>query len=362
MKHTALALLFASLALAAKAEVQILPAGEFKGIDGRPTEVKNWKLSDEAGRMLAAKLNERHRKIKFNFDYEHQMMLAAQNGKPAPASGWSVGFEWRDGQGLFAIDVEWTEKARAMIEAKEYLYISPVISYDKTTGEITDVVNASLVNRPALEMDDVSTERLAALSSFSSLPNPEESSPMKANLIALLALATTATDDDVVNAVKSLKADATARHASLSALNGALGLPADADAAKATTAVAALKAQAVTGDDTAKTTIAALQAQVAALQNASNAKEVDALVTAALQDGKLLPAQKDWAVKLGQTDVAQLKSFIASAVPVAKGLGESQSQGDQGKENQGTAALSAEQLAVATAMGLTAEQYAKANA
>jgi phage I-like protein len=365
MKHTALALLFASLALAAKAEVQLLPAGEFKGRDGRPSKELTWKLSDSAGQALAAKLNARHAAIKFNLDYEHQLMLARENGQPAPASGWATQFEWRAGQGLFALDVQWTARAKAMIEAGEYLYISPVITYDQKTGEIDDVINAALVNTPNLEMSPVAQERLSALSAFSqslSSTQPEESSPMNKLLIALLGLTATATDDDVVNAVKQLQHDATTRHASLTALHGALGVPADADTTKATSAVATLKAQAVTGDDTTKNAMAALQAQVAELSNKEKTREITSLVDAALSAGKLLPAQKDWAINLGKTDVAQLSAYLKDAPAVGKGLGEGQSQGEPQGDGKGTAQLSAEQLAVATSMGLTPEQFAKASA
>jgi phage I-like protein len=356
MKHTALALLFASLALAAKAEVQLLPAGEFKGRDGRPSKELTWKLSDSAGQALAAKLNARHASVKFNLDYEHQLMLARENGQPAPASGWATQFEWRTGEGLFALDVQWTDRAKAMIEAGEYLYLSPVITYDKKTGEIDDVINAALVNTPNLEMSPVAAERLSMLSAFSAtLPNTEEPLPMKATLIALLALAATATDDDVVNAVKSLQTDANARHASLSALHGALGLPADADAAKATTAVAALKAQAG-NDATTTAAMLALQTQVATLTAANNQRELQALVDQALAEGKLLPAQKDWAMNKG---LAFVQDYIKDAPAVAAGLSMQQSGGKQpALDANGLPTLTAEQAAICNQMSLDPKAYA----
>lgn len=58
-------------------------------------------------------------------DYEHQTLRAAKNGLPAPAAAFFKKLEWRDGEGLFAIDVEWTAAAAAMVEAKEYRFISP---------------------------------------------------------------------------------------------------------------------------------------------------------------------------------------------------------------------------------------------
>src|SRR5690606_38784816 len=69
-------------------------------------------------------------------DYEHQTLRTVNNGQPAPAAGWFSKVEWRDGDGLYAVGVEWTDKAAAMIAAGEYKYISPVFFYDKS-GAVT---------------------------------------------------------------------------------------------------------------------------------------------------------------------------------------------------------------------------------
>lgn len=162
--QTAIALLSSALTLQAAAEVQLLPAGEFNGRDGRPGNGLAWKLSDARGRALAVKLNARHASVRFNVDYEHQTINAKENGRPAPASGWASRFEWRDGKGLYALDAQWTDKARQMIESGEYRYLSPVIAYNKVTGEVSDVFNAALVNVPALDISPVARERIAQLS------------------------------------------------------------------------------------------------------------------------------------------------------------------------------------------------------
>lgn len=47
MNHIALALLNVSIALSATAWVHLLPAGEFKGRDGRPDKGKTWKLNSD---------------------------------------------------------------------------------------------------------------------------------------------------------------------------------------------------------------------------------------------------------------------------------------------------------------------------
>lgn len=136
------------LPVASVGEAQLLPFGSFAARDGRPGPGRKWKVSNEAGRALAAKLNAVASVTPVVIDYEHQTLLAQHNGKAAPAAGWIVGAEWRDGQGLFA-RVQWTAAARAQIEAGAYRYISPVIRFDGD-GTVTEVQLAGITNHPAL--------------------------------------------------------------------------------------------------------------------------------------------------------------------------------------------------------------------
>jgi len=43
--------------------------------------------------------------VDYVIDYHHQTLLAEKNGQPAPAAGWFDALEWREGDGLYAIDV-----------------------------------------------------------------------------------------------------------------------------------------------------------------------------------------------------------------------------------------------------------------
>jgi phage I-like protein len=96
-------------------------------------------------------------------DYEHQTLLAAQNGQSAPAAGWFGKLEWRE-SGLYAIDMEWTERATQMIEGGEYKYISPVFAYHKKTGKVLRLRHAALTNNPALDgMDAVAASQFEFL-------------------------------------------------------------------------------------------------------------------------------------------------------------------------------------------------------
>src|SRR5207245_787600 len=130
------------------------------------------------------------------------------------------------------------------IEAGEYAYLSPVIAYDKRTGEVTGVINAALTNIPALDISPVAQERLARMSAR--FPHDEEdTSEMNAILKALLAglglPATEATTEaQATAALASLK---TAR-SDLTAMLKSLGVAETTDAATASTAIVALRAKA----------------------------------------------------------------------------------------------------------------------
>jgi phage I-like protein len=254
-----------------------------------------WKLTAEAAAKLIAKVARRVNDIVI--DYEHQTLLSAQNGKPAPAAGWidpkTLSFE--EGKGLFAASVKWTEAASASIAADEYRYLSPVFAYDKQTGEVIDLINVALVNQPAIDgMDKVT---LAAASIFYQ-PDEDPYVAIISQLKKSLGLADNATDEEVTQAVAALKAKADS-----------------ADGKD--TEIAALKAAA---PDPAKyapvAALTAMQTELAALKAKDVDRDVNDLIQPALADGRLLPAQEQWARDLGKSNIAALKSFIETAQPI----------------------------------------------
>lgn len=348
------AILAASLALSTETigRAQLLPVGEFAARDGRPGPGKTWKLSDAQGEALAARVNRVASQTPIVIDYEHQTLTAMQQGHKAPAAGWIRRVEWLAGKGLFA-DVDWTPAARAHIEGKEYLYISPVITYDDA-GQVTGLALAALVNFPALL--GMEPALASALSAFSTRSAPfttaqESTVTLLAALISGLALKAEATEADVIAAVAALKAQVAAPKVP-EVLATSLKLKPEADMTAACTAVAAL----VATESSATQTIAALQAQIATLQATAAGDEVASLVERALADGKLLPAQKDWAMSLGRKDVAALKGFIGSAPTLAPGA--TQTQGDPTGGGK-PAALSGQQVAVFAAFGIKPDDAKK---
>lgn len=342
---TRTASLTVSLATAG-AELQLLPAGVFRSADGsgRPAGIPGWRIDAAiAARVIQAAAA---RETPFVIDYEHQTLLSEKNGQPAPAAGWFHGraLQWREGQGLYATGVEWTERARNMIGDGEYRYLSPVFAFDDQTGEVQALRMAALTNNPGL--DGMSA---VALSAFFHHPSEEEhpvNETLK-KLLAALGLADGTSEDTAMTAVAALKAKAdqvgtlqTAHQAEIAALKATVATAATPDPAKFVPVE----------------TMQQLQTQVAALTARVTQTEVTDVVEAALAAGKLLPAQKDWAENLGKSNLAALKGYIETAPQVAALSG----MQSAGKPPDGrTAATTDADLAVMKALGLSAEEFAK---
>jgi phage I-like protein len=90
-------------------------------------------------------------------DYDHATEFAAGSGEAVPAAGWLKSIEDApDADGVLYGAVEFTDKARGMVQAREYKYISPVIAWgtrDNQTGEPRGAVlrSVALTNMPVLD-------------------------------------------------------------------------------------------------------------------------------------------------------------------------------------------------------------------
>lgn len=356
-------LFFASLSLEitpGSGTLQLLPAGDFRATDGRPAECAAWRVTPDGAKRLVAAMAAR--KSPMVLDYEHQTLSAATSGTPAPAAAWIKAVEWRDGQGLYATDVEWTARASAFVEAKEYRFISPVFTYD-ADGNVLQLLHAALTNNPALDgMDDVMLAAASRLASpeFSpagrDAPAHSVKEPSMKELLAALRL------------IFNLPATATEQEATAAATAFAKVLGATDAAPVDVRAVLTSQGERITAltsatPDPAKyvpiETMNALRDQVATLTNQSQQGQVDGLITAALSDGRLLPAQESWARDLGKSNFAQLTKYLDTATPIAALRG-TQTGGREvgGGKDAETTAVEGE-LAVCRQLGLTPEQYAK---
>ncbi|KAB7715508.1 hypothetical protein GBN32_00595 [Plesiomonas shigelloides] len=368
-----------SVEIAAGAEpvsrLRVLPAGEFRGVDGRPRECAAWVMTATAAARIIETVNSRVTEL--CFDYEHQTLRAAENGKPAPAAGWFSQLEWIEGEGLYATDIRWTETATDMIRKKEYRYISPVFFYDQVTGEVTALVNVALTNTPALDdLDEVAVAALSRLAALSTTSSQSEGNTMDeeqiANLLAdlrwILNLPKTATAEDIKVELDKVIAAMSDNQGVAAASQGLMPWIAqqlsvkDQVIATCNTQIASLSAAAY--DPTKFVPIEAvnqLRAQLSQIQTQAATQELDGLVQAALSDGRLVPAMADWAKELGRKDMAALKTYLDGAPRLAalSTMQSNKTELNAPQHRQDDCALDAAQLAICSSLGIEASDIAK---
>lgn len=325
------------------AAIQLLPAGAFKARDGRPLEVAagHWYIDAPIAAKVIARAAARTTDMVV--DYEHQTLNSEKNGLPAPAAGWIKGveLEWREGNGLFATAPNWTEKAAAMVAAREYRYLSPVFSYDPRTGEVLDLLHVALTNYPALDgMGSLSALAAARfeLADPAATSAEENHRVNREQLIALLGLSSDASEEDIQSALTGLKADVGKTQELQQALAEAKAAPPDPSKYVPIGVLEELKKD------------------VAALKTTQVAGEVDGLVSAGLADGRLIPAQESWARELGSKDVAALKGYLEKTPAIAALKGQ-QTQGKPLVIPSTTEELTPEALAVCKQLNVKPEAY-----
>jgi phage I-like protein len=134
--HSSHGIAACAITVTAANEIQLFPARDFRATDGRPHDVPHWFIDAALTTQIIAEFEARANRTVV--DYEHQTLLAGQNGQPAPAAGWFGKLEWRESS-LYAIDVEWTERASQMIEAGEFA-TSPLYFFTtKRPGRSLDI-------------------------------------------------------------------------------------------------------------------------------------------------------------------------------------------------------------------------------
>lgn len=343
-------------------EIQLFPAGEFAGVDGRPTDVDGgkWIINAELAAALVAQVDAA--KTPLVIDYEHQTLRSAENGQPAPASGWFSKVEWREGAGLYAVGVEWTTNAAAMIEAKEYRFISPVFRYNKR-GEVRQLLHAALTNTPALDdMDEVmlaAASRLASLSTETETTKVDEEqlAMLLANLRWLLNLPETSTPEEVSAELQKIIDAVSAGQGTAAASIGLMNV-----LTNNAQQIASLSANAY---DPAKhidlASFNELQSRYVALSQSSSTQELDGLVTAALSDGRLLPTQEQWAKDYGKQDINGFKGWLEKAPKIAA-LNQTQTKtfnAPKPEDKVNVSQMTPEQLAICSAFGNDPAEIAK---
>ncbi|WP_421292132.1 phage protease [Aeromonas veronii] len=355
---------------------QLLPVGPFKARDGRPFDVASghWQLDGQIAAALIARAKALGQDILI--DYDHQTLKTDQNGQPAPAAGWynADEIEWREGQGLF-IKPRWTERAAALVAAKEYRFLSAVFPYD-TQGRPLELRMTAITNDPGV----VGMQALAALSALpaSSLMSTQpgqlaisshvaqQENSMNEHLIALLGkLGIQPSADGQFTAEQG-----TAALAALDTLQAIAKKAPELEAALTAerTSLAALKATVATGQggqiDLAKyvpvETYNALVTEVATLSAKVETTDAATLIKEARTQGKVVAAEEEYLTAYAaQKGVAALKALLEPR-PAIAALAASQTTQLTLPDRAENAVLSADDKYAADQLGISYEEFAKA--
>lgn len=298
--------------------VMLIPAGAVELAAGRGT------YQVDAPAVVAATLAALgDRRMPIDFDHSSN----DPDGQPTPAAGWVLELAARE-SGIWA-RVEWTAAGADMIQGRHYPYISPTFAYPKGGNTVTRLVNAALVKQPAIDMP-----RIAAADN---LKDPEMS--LSEALRAALSLADDADDDAIVAAASQSAGEQAALHSRVTELEEQLAAASDAkpDPAKF-----------VTIED-----FNALVAKFAQLSSDTANDKATAAVEAASAAGKLMPAQRAWALEYAGRDLAGFEKYVAAAaVIVAPGKLQSSDPPPSADSK-----LTEVEEAARAAAGLTEEQW-----
>jgi len=309
--------------------IELLPAGVFNGRDGRgPFRVEDAPAVIAATRALAMAAG-------LPIDYDHATDFGAPAGRPAPAAGWIVAFAVR--AGAVWGRVEWTARAAQAIAAREYRYVSPVFQFDPASGRVTRLLRAGLTNNPNLYLTAI-----AAAATCAATPEESMMEEFLAKLREILGLAPDTAPDQVIAAVRALAADD------------------DDDGAGAGDAAAA-NARAL--DPARFVAVAEFQQALTELNamRAERARERAAqAVDEAMRGGKLVPAQREWAIAYCAADPAGFSSFVARQPEI---LGAQAGFTGQPPMAPGAASartpLGATELAICSQLGVSAADFVR---
>ena len=285
--------------------ISVLPLGHVKSAKGE------FDVDGESFSAMKAQIAQRG--VDLVVDYEHQTLT----GEQAPAAGWVKELFLDDGQ--IKARVEWTDRAKAYLENREYRYLSPVITVRKADNKATGLHSIALTNTPAIEHME------AIVNSLNFEGGQNTMNEFMKKLAALLGLGEDATEEQVAEALKACVEEN--KSLKESAAEAAKQQPAEDDkvvANKAVCELLGLKAGAATADVAAA--IMALKGgniggvnlveQVKSLEAKLADRDAEEAVELALKAGKITPAQRDWAKGYALKSLDDFRGFVEKAPQV----------------------------------------------
>jgi phage I-like protein len=245
-------------------EIQLIPSGSHR--TGRGSFV----LDEEGAASVMAAFDSQDNDMVI--DYEHQTLRDVE----APAAGWITGLINKGNDGIWG-EVQWNRRAVEYLNRREYRYLSPVFLKTGEEGRVVRLVNAALTNQPAIDgMVPVVAKQVM---------DTEGHMDFLEEMLTLLGLPEGSTAGQALAFVRD----------AMDALELGEGEgPADVRAA-----IDALK----NGRDE-------LASRVESLETKLRARDAGDLVSAAMKEGRITPAMKDWAVRLAMKDEAGFREFL----------------------------------------------------
>ena len=230
-------------------------------------------------------------------DFDHGMLAAVKTPETSVAAGWFTP-AIVDNK-LMALDVEWTERAAAMLRGREFRFLSPAFNYDRKTGQITQLLNVALTNLPATR----DAEPLVANQSENVPPSQSRAAATTKEVREvsekILAVLGAATENEAVTIAKEYN-------------TWSRGVLAATGTETLDAAMAAVKLNA---ELPAK--VAELSQQIKTLTDERQAQEREQLIGKLSEAGKLPPSLHEWA--RGQS-LESLAAFGDAAPAVAPGV------------------------------------------
>jgi len=302
--------------------IELLPGGVFYGRDGRGP----FRLDDPAA--VIASTTALQMNAGLPIDYDHATDFGAPEGRPAPAAGWIRELEVRGGAVWGR--VEWTARAASSIVAREYRYVSPVFQFDPKDGSVTRLLRAGLTNNPNLHLTAIAASRIAAADNETKDQRMEF--PIQ-ELRELLNLEGDATGADVVAKVRELRAagDAASSQSTSTQAHDPAHYVAIAEFERALTELNALKAE-------------------RARERAAHTVEE------AIRAGKVVPAQREWAIAYCAADARGFQAFAAKQPSI---VGENLGLGGEPPADRRGGGLNAAELAICAQLGLKHSEFVR---
>jgi phage I-like protein len=304
--------------------IQLTPGRTFEGRDGRKFKV-------QSARAIVAAFKAAAEHLLVDIDHTSEMYTGS-----SLSYGWVTDLAVRNNGQLWA-KVEWTADGEEYIITKQFRSVSPVFFVsresqvaffeDGSPMEILGLKSVALTNQPNLRIASLNTEQ------------PEtENEPMKfpTALVTALNVAADADEATILAAIQKLQAQPEPK-AEVQALDLNAYVPrADYDALASK--------------------VSTLESNAAKTAADAHGVQVEAAITEALKAGKIAPASEAYHREVCKT-VSGLESFKAFTKTAAPIVAPNVATAPAGEPIVKADKLTEQQLNVARALGLTAEQY-----